>query len=101
MAWFSNHYLGGAAGGDHPWASPLNARNLPDIPHYILSCGLDPLADDAVSYASRAIAEGLRLEHHHLPRHPHGIFTLAGKIATGARMLDDVARFLRPIGFTA
>lgn len=96
MAWFLGHYLGKSQAAGHAWASPLRADHLADIPHYILSCGLDPLADDAIAYAKRAIDAGLRVEHHHLPRHPHGIFTLAGKIATGVQMLESAAHFLRP-----
>ena len=99
MRWFRDHYLrSGTSLHDprlSPLFSPLLAPRLSDAPLFLLSCGLDPLADEGVAYATRAIAAGVRVEHHHLPAHAHGIITSAGRIETGRVMLIRAAAFLR------
>ena len=78
-----------------PLLSPLLAPRPSNAALFLLSCGLDPLADEGVAYAARAIAAGARVEHHHLPAHAHGIITSAGRIDTGRVMLIRAAAFLR------
>ncbi|MBO1012498.1 alpha/beta hydrolase [Achromobacter sp. SD115] len=95
MRWFRNHYVGPGTAWDDPRLSPLLAPRLSLAPMFLLSCGLDPLADEGVAYAARAIAAGVRVEHHHLPAHAHGIVTSAGRIGTGRTMTIRAASFLR------
>lgn len=95
MHWFRTHYVGPSTALDDPRLSPLLARRLSSAPLFLLSCGLDPLADDAIAYAARAVEAGAMLEHHHLPDQPHGILTSAGRNATGRAMAQRAARFLR------
>lgn len=97
MHWFRTHYVGPAAALDDPRLSPLLAERLSLAPLFLLSCGLDPLADDATAYAARAIAAGTPLEHHHLPDQPHGILTSAGRNPTGRAMAQRAAHFLRAL----
>lgn len=95
MDWFSGHYLPEGLDPRDPCVSPLYAVQLADLPHFILGCGLDPLADDARLYAERLKGAGTILEYYHLPQHAHGLLTSAGKIATGAAMLARLGQFLR------
>ncbi|MCY1531920.1 Carboxylesterase NlhH [compost metagenome] len=94
MRWFRDRYVGSAGTFDDPRVSPLLAPRLSRAPLFLLSCGLDPLADEGVAYAARAIEGGIRVEHHHLPAHAHGIMTSAGRIETGRAMALRAARFL-------
>lgn len=63
-------------------------------PAWILALGLDPLGDEAVNYAAALTRTGTHVELVYLPHHAHGIFTSAGKIGTGERMLDQAAAFI-------
>lgn len=103
MHWFRDHYLRPGTSLDDarfpslfsPLLSPLLAPRPSNASLFLLSCGLDPLADEGVAYAARAIAAGARVEHQHLPAHAHGIITSAGRIDTGRVMLIRAAAFLR------
>lgn len=94
MAWFIDHYLPQGVDPSDPRLSPLLAPALSLRPLFIVSCGLDPLSDEIVAYAGAAAQAGAPVEHHHLPGHAHGLFTSAGKIATGEWMMGRVAEFL-------
>ncbi|WP_104126681.1 alpha/beta hydrolase [Cryobacterium sp. Y57] len=99
MRWFRSLYL----------ADPQFARDLrvsPGLrqpaelaehgapPAFVVTVGLDPLADEGVEYAGLLARAGAPVEHHHLPRHSHGLFTAAGVIPTGARLLNRAANWL-------
>ena len=93
MEWFRGHYAGEAELSD-PRLSPLLAAIPSRAPHFIVTCGHDPLAEEGVAYAGRVALHGAEVEHHHLPRHAHGLFTAAGKVATGRRLAEAAAAFL-------
>lgn len=64
-------------------------------PVFLVTVGHDPLRDEGL-YLSRVLSEnGFNLEHHHLPGHMHGIFTLFGIIPTAQKLLNRVALFLK------
>lgn len=93
MEWFRGHYAAGADLSD-PRLSPLLADAPSRTPHFIVTCGHDPLAEEGVAYAGRLALHGAEVEHHHLPRHAHGLFTAAGKVVTGRRLADAAGAFL-------
>ena len=100
MHWFRDHYLRPGTSLDDTRfprffsaSFSLLAPRPSNASLFLLSCGLDPLADEGVAYAARAIAAGARVEHHH--RRTHGIITSAGRIDTGRVMLIRAAAFLR------
>ncbi|OWJ77264.1 alpha/beta hydrolase [Haematobacter genomosp. 1] len=93
MEWFRGHYAGEADLSD-PRLSPLLAADPSRAPHFIVTCGHDPLAEEGVAYAGRLALHGAEVEHHHLPRHAHGLFTAAGKVATGRRLAEAAGIFL-------
>ncbi|MFT4011829.1 MAG: alpha/beta hydrolase [Paracoccus sp. (in: a-proteobacteria)] len=102
MEWFAGHYLPPGTDQSDPRVSPLLGPMPTASPLFIVSCGLDPLSDEGIAYAHAAGLAGLRVEHHHLPGHAHGLFTSAGKIATGKGMTQRLADFLagRDLGAT-
>ncbi|KAB1640814.1 alpha/beta hydrolase [Gulosibacter chungangensis] len=63
-------------------------------PAWILSLGLDPLADEALEYARLLALGGTEVELVHLPDHAHGLFSSAGKVRTGELMLERAAEFI-------
>jgi acetyl esterase len=97
MRWFSGLYLAPGTDPAAPRVSPLRLTTLVPSPPdaFIVSLGLDPLGDEGIAYAGHLARHGAAVEHHHLPHHAHGIFTSAGKIRTGRRMLETAAEFIR------
>jgi acetyl esterase/lipase len=99
MRWFRSLYL-----TDEHQASDLRAspglRSRTDLlksgvpPTFVVTVGLDPLSDEGIEYAGLLARAGAPVEHHHLPRHYHGLFTAAGVIPTGASLLDRAANWL-------
>lgn len=54
MKWYWDHYLERELDGQHPYASPLQARSLADLPPAtIITAGHDPLRDEGRMYAER------------------------------------------------
>lgn len=99
MRWFAANYLDDPSRASDPRLSPLaslRAGEQSDTqpPAWILALGLDPLGDEAVNYAAALTRTGTHVELVYLPHHAHGIFTSAGKIGTGERMLDQAAAFI-------
>jgi acetyl esterase len=95
MYWFREQYVSPDQDLSDARLSPLlhaRGRVQPDL--FILTVGLDPLADEGIAYAAAAAKAGTAVLHHHLPRHAHGLLTSAGKIETGRRMLDEAAKFV-------
>lgn len=98
LRWFVENYVADRADTADSRLSPLvhlreDAPAQP--PAFILGLGLDPLGDEAVEYAARLTHTGTHVELLYLPHHAHGLFTSAGKIATGAQVLELAAGFMR------
>ncbi|WP_213878939.1 alpha/beta hydrolase [Pseudomonas sp. dw_358] len=95
MHWFRDQYTPGRQDWDDPRLSPLlHAKGRRQPPLFILTAGLDPLADEGIAYASAAAQAGTAVLHRHLPRHAHGVLTSAGKVDTGRQVLAEAARFI-------
>lgn len=95
MRWFRAQYLKQGDNAEHPWISPLRASEKSQAALFLVTCGLDPLADEGIAYGSALARAGNRVEHHHLPSHAHGLFTSAGRIRTGRKLVARMAAFLR------
>jgi len=96
MRWFANAYVPQPHERAHASVSPLlHPPIVPQAPAFLCTVGLDPLADEGIAYAGELARAGTAVEHHHLPRHAHGLVTSAGKIGTGLRVLDRAAHFIR------
>lgn len=97
MRWFRNHYLPEGQEASDLRISPglRNHTEMSGAPAtFLVTVGLDPLADEGIAYAGLLARAGAPVEHHHLPRHAHGLFTSAGVIRTGARVFERAADWL-------
>lgn len=97
MRWFAETLLADPADASDVRVSPLLGvaeGDAPQPPAWVLSLGLDPLGDEALEYATRIARNGTHVETVYLPNHAHGLFTSAGKIATGEQMLDRASEFI-------
>nr|WP_246526733.1 alpha/beta hydrolase [Plastoroseomonas hellenica] len=91
MRWFIDHYTPDPASRQDWRASPLRATSLAGLPPaLVLSCGLDPLCDEARHYAERLAAEGVRVTALHLGDHIHGLLTMGRLIG----MADGITTFV-------
>lgn len=96
MRWFADLYAPVVEDRGRAELSPL-LHGIPAglAPAFVGTVGLDPLADEGVAYALALADAGTRVEHHHLPRHAHGLMTASGRIGSGRRLLDRAAAFVR------
>lgn len=84
-------YLNDEADGDSPWASPLRAASLSNLPSAtILVCEYDPLRDEGEAYARRLGEAGVATECHRLDGMVHGCIHMLG-VTPGARRLFELA----------
>lgn len=63
MEWYWDHYLANAVDAKNPYAAPLQARDLSNLPRAtVVTCGFDPLHDEGVLYAERLDAAGVPVQ---------------------------------------
>lgn len=77
MKWFWAHYLERPLDGKHPYASPLQARDLSSLPPAtVVTAGFDPLRDEGVTYAERLSKAGVPVEHRSYRGMIHGFVSM-------------------------
>lgn len=95
MEWFWDHYLRDDLDGKSPYASPLQAQNLNDLPSAtVVTCGFDPLRDEGAAYAARLEEAGIDVSHYHYDDCIHGISQMLVEpmeLTRGRELIDDVA----------
>jgi acetyl esterase len=86
-----------------PDASPLRAQDLRGVaPAVILSCGLDPLKEDAEAYMRRLREAGVPAEHVVYPGLVHTAYRMPAVLPGAREMLEDsAAALVRAFGRTA
>lgn len=87
MTWFKNHTISKPEDVYDPRMSPLLHGNFADLaPAIIVTCGFDPLWDEATAYGDALEAAGVPLERIHMPDMIHGIWS-SGGFLKGVRKL--------------
>ncbi|MFB6196256.1 MAG: alpha/beta hydrolase [Haloplanus sp.] len=72
MRWYWERYLGDEMDGAHPYASPLRARDLSNLPSAtVVTAGYDPLRDEGAAYADRLREAGVSVTHANYPGMVH------------------------------
>ncbi|MFW6318360.1 MAG: alpha/beta hydrolase fold domain-containing protein, partial [Halorubrum sp.] len=96
MRWFYERYLRSPVDAANPYAVPLRATDLGDLPPAaVVTAGFDPLRDDGVALAERFEREGTPVEHRHYPAMTHGFCSLAERVPTAESALSAVAGDVR------
>ncbi len=81
---------------DNPYFSPLQEKNLKDLPDtLILTAEFDPLRDEGEEYARRLQEAGNNVELHRIPGALHGFFALGIKLFHVQESFDIMNKFLR------
>lgn len=79
MRWFWDHYLADPVDGAHPFASPLHADDLSNLPPaYVVVAEYDVLRDEGIAFAERLKAEGVDTTLVHYPDMNHGFISWVG-----------------------
>ena len=96
MKWFYDQYLRSPVDAANPYAVPLRADHLGDLPPAtVVTAGFDPLRADGVALAERFEREGTAVEHRHYPPMAHGFSRRADRVPTAETALSAVAADVR------
>jgi acetyl esterase len=97
VRWMCSQYLGGHDPSD-PYASPLHAAGLADLPPaLVVTAEFDPLRDDGLAYAQRLAGDGVPVTVLDFPGLVHGFMGLRGlsaAAAAGARVWEEARALL-------
>ena len=96
MRWFYDHYLSRPVDRANPYALPLEARDLTDLPATtVLTCEFDPLRDEGRAFADRLDENGVPVERVHENDMIHAYLSLRHHIDRGWAGLEAVGERLR------
>jgi acetyl esterase len=96
MVYFWNQYLPDEASGRNPYASPLQAPDLGDLPPaLIITAGYDPLRDEGEAYANRLRSAGVTVRLSCYESMIHGFLIMGARIDQTRAVREEAARALR------
>lgn len=95
MKWFWSLYLNNSKEGKNPYASPLQAPDLSNLPPamFVLA-DFDPLYDDGVQYAQKLQKNRVPVTINTYPTF-HGFINMDDHLTIGQEALDDIANQLK------
>jgi acetyl esterase len=101
MEWFWDHYLPSDVHGKNPYASPLQAKSLEELPDAtVVTCGLDPLRDEGAAYARALEDDGVSVNHINYDDCIHGIAQMLVDpmdLSRSRELMNDVAEDIRAV----
>jgi len=98
MIWFWRWYLQTELHDTNPYAAPLQADLLSQLPPAtVITAGFDPLRDEGIAYANRLRDEGVGVHLHNYPDMIHGFTGRAygAGLSRGFEALDEIGDRLR------
>jgi acetyl esterase len=98
MKRFWSGYLRSEHDGNHPYASPLRAESLGDLPpSLVVTCGFDPLRDEGRAFADRLEEAGVPTRHRHYDDLIHGFLTMLAdpELDRAREAIEDIGDELR------
>jgi len=98
MAWFWGHYLADASDAGDPYASPLRAGDLSDLPPaLVVTAEYDPLRDEGEYYANRLRQAGVPTQMKRWDGMNHGFFALPGVVDKASAAVDEACTWVRTL----
>lgn len=96
MEFFWRHYLQTPSDGSNPYASPLRAPSLANLPPAaILTCEYDPLRDEGRTYGARLREAGVTVEEIHLSDNIHGFLRHTDHFPQAREMIQHLGGLLK------
>jgi acetyl esterase len=96
MEWFWGHYLRSKSDGENPYASPLRAKDLKNLPPaQIVTASHDPLRDEGEAYAEALKKAGNKVKLKRYAGVVHGFFSLQAVIDQGKAATRELADELK------
>ena len=98
MMWFWDQYCPNVEERNNPYASPIRADDLTNLPSaVVLVAGFDPLRDEGVAYAKRLEQNGIQVTLKQYPGMIHG-FTRRFALDAATTALNDVTAAIQSLG---
>ena len=96
MEWYWDHYLSDASDASNPYAAPLQATDLSNLPPaLVITAEYDPLCDEGEAYGKRLNAAGIPTVCTRYPGMIHGFFGMWAAMDKGQQAIDEAAAALR------
>jgi len=96
MHWYWNHYLERDVDGKHPYASPLQARDISGVPPAtVATCEFDPLLDEGRAYAERLRDAGVPVTYREYENVFHSFLSNFDELKRADEELDRLAADVR------
>ena len=89
MRWFYRHYVGKEYFVDEPYAAPLRAADLSNLPSaQVITAQYDPLRDEGAAYAAALASAGVNTHYECVPRLIHGFWSFADMVPAAAEVRE-------------
>jgi acetyl esterase len=96
MKWFWGHFMEDESEANDPYASPLRAKNLSDLPPaLIVTAEYDPLRDEGEAYGKRLQQAGVKVTISRYAGMIHAFIRMTAQLDKAKEALDEVAGTLR------
>jgi acetyl esterase len=96
MVWYWEHYLKADADAANPYAAPLQAQDLRNLPPaLVITAEYDPLRDEGEAYAHRLEAAGVSTTCTRYDGMIHGFFGMAATIDKGKQAIAQASAALK------
>ncbi len=100
MQWFWGHYLKRPSDGANPYASPLRAPSLADLPPaLVITDENDPLRSEGQAYARRLAAVGVQVELRDYTRVMHEFFGMTAVVPKARQAVAAAGAAVRARGY--
>jgi acetyl esterase len=98
MKWFWNHFIEDKSQANHPYVSPLRAKNFSDLPKaMIITAEYDPLHDEGQAYGQRLQEAGVKVTLLRYPGMIHGFIRMTAQLEKAKEAVDEIAGRLRGV----
>ena len=95
LKYFWDLYLNDPQERDHPWATPLNEKNLKDLPDaLVILSAFDPLVDEGMAYSKRLTEAGCKVTESLYPDMIHGFLSYLGYIDRAKDGVREISTWL-------